>query len=886
MIQRCAYLLMPFCLLADMPDTMLSLADKVSHFYEQDVAKAPPPPNFPLVESALETASMWLSLDPNNLPYAFGASDATQIMAQDATWDLLQDIGFDGLLIEKTGRTDTLSLAPSWNAVWPKITEQASLKQIALFGSLVPNATVPGKDFIQALQNTTAYRSLYHTIEINPKDWHLLPNVPKGSYDTNVPWLTLQSLQRQGYVPESYTTYIKESAWNATDQILGADGKTRRWIYLKEDKNRPVLAWLSPSFSAYRLAIGGAINSIKNESAQMLYMDGNIPNMAQELLALWVRKLNAFTTVTTDGTLESMQNNPADLMLDSVTRIALLHAVLTQNAEALRMIYRLLLENQIDTRRLVHVLQPFDQYSCDWVMLMNAPHQKFRYFEEQITGDLLRKQLLSEDIANLTPFDKVPPSTWVDSCARALGFKNFEKHKEEIANVHALLAFTYAMQPGAFSISSSDLLGLLPTPQKNLGMAPQTEPHYLYDPLPLQMKNPKSFASKIRALFSARVETNIAGGELIAILPSPNPGTLLLLSRLPKNRFLYLQAINFARHAVKELIEDPSIASTYAIDILPKTAEEKSFLLPNFLLLCLHYLEERFISNPNIMIKNIAVVCAQGIGDGLIFHIAAHNLSLLGHNVTTFSDHLHEFGSWLEGYQFAPQPLLSEIPSQFQKFDLIILQHDNSPKARAIKLFPNVYTFYAEHKQEKHGPLTSFDYVCDRSVCMVENLKEALTGWFTLSSKENGLIPPQGLQHRKYPLRIAIHPGSSVEEKNWPLAHFEKVGCALEQRGYEPIFLTQSGTPLCPTLETLASFLYESGGFIGNDSGPGHLASYLQIPSLIIGSNSTHFRLWKPGWHPATIITPPTWAQYFTWTKRRWKSFLPVNKITSLLNKL
>ncbi len=72
---------------------------------------------------------------------------------------------------------------------------------------------------------------------------------------------------------------------------------------------------------------------------------------------------------------------------------------------------------------------------------------------------------------------------------------------------------------------------------------------------------------------------------------------------------------------------------------------------------------------------------------------------------------------------------------------------------------------------------------------------------------------------------------------------FLKVAAWLSREGYDPVFTvapyeqSEWSGPLFPQLEDLASFLYESGAFLGNDSGTGHLASLLKIPHLIIPGN-------------------------------------------------
>ena len=101
----------------------------------------------------------------------------------------------------------------------------------------------------------------------------------------------------------------------------------------------------------------------------------------------------------------------------------------------------------------------------------------------------------------------------------------------------------------------------------------------------------------------------------------------------------------------------------------------------------------------------LAVVCASGIGDALIFHLVSHAASLKGWEATTFSNHIAGFGKWLSPLaRVAPQLSLEEIKKRLASFDAILLQHDNSLKAFEIKqLKLSVYTFYGAHLESKHG---------------------------------------------------------------------------------------------------------------------------------------------------------------------------------------
>lgn len=263
----------------------------------------------------------------------------------------------------------------------------------------------------------------------------------------------------------------------------------------------------------------------------------------------------------------------------------------------------------------------------------------------------------------------------------------------------------------------------------------------------------------------------------------------------------------------------------------------------------------------------IAVVCAPGIGDALIMHIASYHLAMAGFDVTTVTP--HRFGKWLEGYKFG----------EGADCEAIFLQHDNSTRAKEIHACnKQVYTFYGSHVLSKHGPLRiGYDYVCNQNQTMVDNILASLKLLFNIpATPDNGFRPPLGLLHRRHTKRVLIHHTSNEWKKNWPKRKFTNCAQWLKEEGYEPSFL-----PLFPTLEDLASHIYESGFFLGNDSGPGHLASLLQIPHLIIGPDERQMRFWRPGWKPSEIIVPPRWIPR-KWRKY-WKNFITTNRVINRL---
>ncbi len=267
-----------------------------------------------------------------------------------------------------------------------------------------------------------------------------------------------------------------------------------------------------------------------------------------------------------------------------------------------------------------------------------------------------------------------------------------------------------------------------------------------------------------------------------------------------------------------------------------------------------------------------SVVCSPGVGDLIILHIVSHHLSTMRHEVTTVTP--HHFGKWLEGYRFG----------ELEKSDAIFLQHSNTERDRNLKKMENTYTFFGSHNVLKHGPLNpGFDFVADHNRTMVDNIVTCLKTLFGIEgSPDNGFRPPKGVVHRRYPKRIAIHTSSGNPFRNWPEEKFKTFARWAESKGFEPVFLSKF-----PSLEDLTSFIYESGYFLGNDSGPGHIASCLKIPHLIIGRDEKHMRHWRPGWSRGIIMTPPRWIpnwKGFRIREKFWSSFISSRSVINCFN--
>jgi len=569
------------------PGSMLFEADQIAKKYQLEVAKTPPPTSIPQTQACLEKASVWFSIDLDRVALC-GEQTVFESLNSEELWDYLREMGVRAVHLKglKQGgafRTG-LGIDPRWGTEWEwkNLASLAKRRGIALIGDSIGPSTGLGADFSLALKNYGEYPGLYHLIEIQEEDWKFLPGIPTGQSMANVPWLKLQELHKRGYVPEQFSPYTKESLWNATARIKGVDGHVRRWIFLKENQCHPVVDWMDSSFAGVRLASADALDSIYRLGEKILLFDSKISGNAKETLSLWVRKLGAFSSQEIEGGIGDYKQASADLAVDSLTRPALLHALIAEDAEALKLTYRLFLEEGIETKRLVHVLQPFDRYACDWAEFICSPKKKFLYYDEQLTGEALRHRLLSEDAAKLGG-DHFPECTWMGYCAAALGIQDFEKHSEDIAEAHLLLAFFYAMQPGVFSFSVSDLLGVFPGQKKSLDLMGLNQ-GTLYSCLPNQFKNCRSFALRMKQLLRVRADQALDSADLIGVPKTNNRGVLILVHRMRDTRFVQILAINFGRTSAKERLDMPAFQNATAINLMTGHSENKPLDSSSFIL--------------------------------------------------------------------------------------------------------------------------------------------------------------------------------------------------------------------------------------------------------------------------------------------------------------
>jgi len=101
---------------------------------------------------------------------------------------------------------------------------------------------------------------------------------------------------------------------------------------------------------------------------------------------------------------------------------------------------------------------------------------------------------------------------------------------------------------------------------------------------------------------------------------------------------------------------------------------------------------------------------------------------------------------------------------------------------------------------------------------------------------------------------VVIHPFASAPDKAWPVEKFAALAAALAPH-IEPVFIGAAEDDLSPfrswrvqqgsDLEEVKSLLAGASLFIGNDSGPAHMAAAFGLPVLVFWGNSDP-AIWGP----------------------------------------
>lgn len=293
--------------------------------------------------------------------------------------------------------------------------------------------------------------------------------------------------------------------------------------------------------------------------------------------------------------------------------------------------------------------------------------------------------------------------------------------------------------------------------------------------------------------------------------------------------------------------------------------------------------------------KKAGVFCHNGLGDGVNCLVLSENLHQNGWEVQTYQNSIGSMQNWFSHLPVNTYPKLDRLEEILSAYDMyFVVQNDSDPFVLELikegkKRFPDrikVLYYYASPNIIKE-PYYS-DCLTDPKKSIAENLCTVCSKVIGLPKvqKSNGFTPLKGLVFRKNINRIAIHPTSSSLTRSWPKKKFVKLALQLKKKGYEVGLIPGSEIENWRdvpnvleflTLSDVAAYIYESGYHIGNDSGLGHIASALGIPTLTLCRRKALAYLWAPSFAKNIVVTPPSILPNIRGLRlrdRKWKSFI------------
>ncbi|AOB29682.1 hypothetical protein AKI39_01795 [Bordetella sp. H567] len=272
----------------------------------------------------------------------------------------------------------------------------------------------------------------------------------------------------------------------------------------------------------------------------------------------------------------------------------------------------------------------------------------------------------------------------------------------------------------------------------------------------------------------------------------------------------------------------------------------------------------------------VALLMAPRLGDTLLMMTLAQNLAVHGRQVTVFGDYVHALREWFPTMDVRPSLPQAQARDTLAAFDCVGQMHIGWP-----------YTLHDCH--DRYFYYDAHVVVTGRGFVKLFQIRDFCRDELSLpgATTDNALQPLNRAAHRSSPGRIVLHPTSTEALRCWAPQHFEALGLRLLKDGYEPnflvapheraewTFLRDAGlkVPELASLSDVATLIHASGWFIGNESGLGHLASNLGVPTLSVTGRPTRTKAWRPAWATSRIVYP-AYIPGGRWRDRLWRHWL------------
>jgi heptosyltransferase III len=289
-----------------------------------------------------------------------------------------------------------------------------------------------------------------------------------------------------------------------------------------------------------------------------------------------------------------------------------------------------------------------------------------------------------------------------------------------------------------------------------------------------------------------------------------------------------------------------------------------------------------FMTNRIEMGQSVAFQMSQSLGDSLLAMIVVNNLVRNGHRVVVFGDYMYSLRDWFPDFDIYRTPKDDDAYAAYSAFDVVLHTYPRN--------------VVGDTRTWHHRVLVMDEWPVFRQVkSMVDIHVEICENELGLEdvTRGNGCQAPRHLRMRANPGRVAIHPSATLKGKMWVPRRFVALASQLRSRGFQPEFILAPnereawrhvqtrgfGMPDFQSLSDIAAFIYESGRFVGNDSGLAHLASNIGTPAVSLMVRNKIAKRWRPDWTESRAVLPLPILPGKIAKDRLWKYFLPVSRV-------
>ena len=266
---------------------------------------------------------------------------------------------------------------------------------------------------------------------------------------------------------------------------------------------------------------------------------------------------------------------------------------------------------------------------------------------------------------------------------------------------------------------------------------------------------------------------------------------------------------------------------------------------------------------------SFAIVPAPALGDGILGMVLAHNARRAGRDVFVLHRALVELRAWYPWARIEAPPA-NGLGAACEADALFV---GDPARADDAASFAGPCLVFGKQHWHRDAPY-------------LESLRAACAPAFDLPGWDDGpgLVAPT--PRTVVARRVVLHPTSANPAKDWSPGRWQRLAQLLAARGWDPVFLVApeqetrwralaGDVPVAVpgALGAVAAWLQDAAGCIATDSGIGHLASALGVPTLAVFRKASAARFWAPAWPPVGTVAP-CWRLPGGGGHRFWRAFL------------